>query len=105
SNLLGSLRPKVAEPEVEEHIYHSEDCTLTPKLVAGINDVLKNAQAVAVDQAWTLDWATLSTERKAAEAAFSGGQHLDALRHLGESVTLLGVAARQHRKETLKNGH
>lgn len=104
SSLIGSLRPKPAEPEVEEHIYQTDDCSLTPKLVSGINDVLKNAQAVAVDQAWGLDWAELSKERKAAEAAFSSGQHRDALKHLAEAAAILGTAARLHRKETLKNG-
>jgi protein phosphatase len=105
SSLIGSLRPKPAEPEVEEHVYQSDDCSITPKLVATINDVLKNAQAVAVDQTWNLDWADLSKERKAAEAAFTAGQHRDALRHLGEAAAILGTAARQHRKETQKNGH
>jgi protein phosphatase len=105
SSLIGSLRSKPAEPEVEEHVYQTDDCSLAPKLVAGINDVLKNAQAVAVDQTWGLDWAELSRERKAAEAAFTAGQHREALKHLAEAAAILGTAARLHRKETQKNGH
>ena len=67
-------------------------------------DVLRNAQANGVDQAWPADWAALASHRKQAEAYRQAGHLRAALRELGEAIDLLGVAARLHRKERGQNG-
>lgn len=102
SGLLGSLGRTRPQPAVEEHIYQSSECPLEPRLLAGLNEVVKNSQAGAVEQAWTVDWPELTAVRKRAESAYTAGNHHEALRGLCEAVALLGRACRQHRKEMLK---
>jgi protein phosphatase len=103
SNLFGGWRNK-AEPEVEQEPYVSAECPLDAKLVGTIADVVKNAQAAAVEQAWNVEWPELTERRKKAEAAFSSGDLRACLHDLGEAVALLGQAGRKHRKEMQKNG-
>ncbi len=102
SSLLGSFRGK-AQPAVEEHIYQSAECPLENKLLAGLNETVKQSQAAAVEQAWSIEWPELTQFRKKAEAAFGAGQHREAFRQLCEAVALLGQAGRKHRREMMKN--
>lgn len=102
--LLGSLRGRgKAEPEVEEQIYQSADCPVSPRLLANLNEVVKQSQAAAVEQTWSLDWPELAQIRKQAEADFTDGRQRDALRNLCEAVARLGMAGRLHRREMLRN--
>jgi protein phosphatase len=102
SGLLGSLRSRNA-PEVEEHIYASAECPLEPRLLAALNEVVKNSQGAAVEQAWSLDWNELTRLRKQAEGDFGKGDLRGTLKALAECISLLGRAGRLHRKEMLKN--
>jgi protein phosphatase len=102
SGLFGSWRNR-AEPEVEEHVYTSAECPLEPRLLATLNEVVKNAQATAVEQAWPAEWPELTSLRKQAESAFGAGDLRGSLEKLGECIRLLGRAGRIHRKEMIKN--
>lgn len=90
---------KKAAVEVEENLYVSADCPLNPRLLAGLSDTLKQAQALAVEQAWTVDWPELTRLRKQAEELYRAGDLRGALKNLTESLALLGTAGRLFRKE------
>jgi PPM family protein phosphatase len=104
SSLLGSLKGRSAAPPVEEQVYTSCDCPIDLPFLGKMADILRNAQANGVDQAWPADWAALATHRKQAEAHRQAGHLRAALRELGEAIDLLGLAARVHRKERSQNG-
>jgi protein phosphatase len=103
SGLLGTLKNRNHEG-VEENRYQSAECPLDQTLVATLNDVVKNSQAMAVEQAWSLDWPSLTSTRREAEECFRAGQLRQAVRLLCESIVSLGLAGRLHRKETLNQG-
>ncbi len=98
AGLFGGRKSKGAD--VEENLYVSADCPLDAKLLAGLAEVVKQSQAVAVEQAWTIDWPELTRIRKQAEDAYKAGDLHAACRDLNESLAILGTAGRQFRKET-----
>jgi serine/threonine protein phosphatase PrpC len=99
SGLLGGLKSRNAPPPVEEQIYQTEKCPIDLPFLGRIADVLRNAQAHGVDQAWSTDWAALATHRKKAEEYRQAGHLRAALGELGEAVDLLGLAACNFKKE------
>ena len=99
TRLLPSLHRK-AEPEpVEEHRYVSLECPIDEAVVEPLTEVVRTAQALAVEQAWSLDWPLLAAHRREAELARQAGRLRDALRALGEATVVLGVAGRLHKKD------
>ncbi len=98
SGLLGSLKTKPAAPPIEEHIYTSFDCPVNLALLGQMADVVRNAQANAVDQAWKIDWAALAAHRKKAEEFRQAGNLRKALGELGEAIDLLGEGACDHKR-------
>ena len=99
AGLMQAFQRKPQPEEVEEHIYRSAPCPIDPALMNRLAEDVRHAQTVAVEQAWPIDWATLTATRRESEAALVAGDGRLALRHLGEVIVRLGVAGRLHRKE------
>lgn len=105
SNLLATLQrkaPKVVT--VEERIYQTADCPLTEDLIQRLGEDVRQAQGLALQQSWGLDWPRLAVLRREAEDARSSGDDRRTLRRLGEAIAILGTAARLHRKGQNLNG-
>jgi protein phosphatase len=100
SRLIESLQRRPTVELVEDHPYRSCECPISPALIDTLNDQIRHAQAAAIDQSWTLDWATLTNYRREAEESRTAGDLRSALRCLGEAIYLLGMAGRIHRKAT-----
>ena len=95
SGLLGSLKGRNTPAPIEETLYTSCDCPIDLPFIAGIDEVLRHAQASGVDHAWKVDWSALAGHRKKAEE-FRKKRHLQGtLKELGEAIDLLGQAARE----------
>ena len=99
ASVLSVLQRKPAQEPVEEHLYRSAPCTLDRGLLDRLNDDIRHAHSLAVENAWPIDWAALSATRREAENARAAGDLRLALRHLGDAIVRLGVAGRLHRKE------
>jgi protein phosphatase len=98
AGLLGAFARRPAEPEVEEHLYTSDDCPLDGVLIDRLTEAIRHAQAVAVEQAWGVDWAVIANLRREAEEARAAGDPRAAVRCCGEAISQLGLAARAHRR-------
>ena len=85
---------------VEEHRYRSAACPIDEELLKICSDLVRHAQASAIDQTWPVDWPILANLRREAEEARAAGQLRGALRCLGEAVALLGTAGRVHRRDS-----
>ena len=105
SGLLGSLKTKSAATPVEEHIYVTCPCPVTMSLLGHMADVVRNAQANAVDQAWKIDWPQLAAHRKKAEECRQAGDPRGALGELGEAIDILGEGACEHKRDHAHSGH
>ncbi len=99
SSLFGSIKGRSAPPPVEERVYQTFPCPLDVPLLAKMADIVRNAQANGVDQAWKADWAELAAIRKKAEECRQSGNLRGAIGQLAEAIDLLGLAARNHKKE------
>jgi protein phosphatase len=97
--MFGSLRGKAQAEVVADEPYQSTNCALNQEFLTEMNELVRNSQGLAIDQAWTLDWTQLTRLRKEAEECMKAGATGDALRHLGEAIALLGQAGRLFRKE------
>jgi serine/threonine protein phosphatase PrpC len=104
SGLLGSLKGKPQGAGVEENLYQSAECPLDKRLLASVDESVKNAQGLAIDQTWVLDWSELTRLRREAGERFQAGDLRGSLRSLGEAIAVLGQAGRQHRREVLNQG-
>jgi protein phosphatase len=92
------------EEEVEEHLYREADCPIDVQLLQQLSEDVRSAQALAVDQAWNLEWSVLANFRRESEEARAEGDLRGALRCLGEAISMLGQAGRVHRKEHSSTG-
>jgi protein phosphatase len=99
AGLINAFQRKPTSEPVEEHIYRTAPCPIDDALLNRLAEDVRQAQAVAVEQAWPIDWADLTSIRKAAEQARAAGDNRQALRQLGEMIVRLGIAGRVHRKE------
>ena len=97
SSLLGSLKKQAPAPA--ENVYQTRECPVDLRMLGRMADVLRNAQAVGVDQAWKADWAALSAFRRKAEEFRQAGDLRRALGQLGEAIDLLGLAGRVHGRD------
>lgn len=96
---LAAAFQRKPEPEpVEEHRYRSADCPISAALLDQLSEEVRSTQARAVDEAWPADWAALTLARKQSEEARAGGNLRKALKFLGESIVILAVAGRLHKK-------
>jgi serine/threonine protein phosphatase PrpC len=98
SFISSSFHRRPAPATVEDHPYRSADCPIDDTLIDTITELVRNAQAVAIEKAWPLDWAMLANLRREGEEARASGDLRSAMRCLGESMVLLGLAGRVHRK-------
>jgi PPM family protein phosphatase len=100
SGLINSIKSKPAPAApVVQHLYQSADCPLDDALLSNLTDLVRHAQALAVDQTWPVDWPVLANLRREAEDAREAGEHRASLRCLGEAIAVLGNAGRIYRKE------
>jgi protein phosphatase len=83
---------------VEDHPYRSADCPITAEMVEKFSELTRKVQAHAIEQAWSLDWTKFAQHRRLESEARAAGNLRGALRSVGEMISLLGVAARFHRK-------
>jgi protein phosphatase len=97
TKLLGSARRTSSPATVEEHPYRTAECPITLELVDGISELTRKVQAQAIEQAWSLDWTEFATFRRQEAEARASGDHRAALRAIGETLELLGQAAREHK--------
>jgi protein phosphatase len=99
SALSQIFRHRNATPAtVEDHPYRTAECPISLELIDRYAELTRRVQAHAVEQAWSLDWTQFAKHRRAESEARAAGNLRGALRHLGEMIALLGVAARFHRK-------
>jgi PPM family protein phosphatase len=99
SGLLSSMKSKPVAPPVEEHIYQTAECPIDDALLSELTDIVRSAQAQAVEHTWSVDWPILANLRREAEDAREAGELRASLRCLGEAIALLGNAGRLHKKE------
>lgn len=99
TGILGSLKGKSNQDVVDQEPYRTYDCALDAKLVNEMLEVTRSSQALAVDQAWPVDWPTLTKTRKLAEESTKAGDIPKAFRQVADVITQLGQAGRQFRKE------
>ena len=83
---------------VEDHPYRTAECPITKELIEKYAELIRRAQAHAVEHAWSLDWTQFAKHRRAETEARAADNLRLALRELGEMMVLLGQAARFHRK-------
>lgn len=83
---------------VADHPYRSADCPITLELIDRLSELTRKVQAHAIEQAWSLDWTEFAQHRRQEGEARAAGNLRGALRSVGEMISLLGVAARFHRK-------
>jgi PPM family protein phosphatase len=102
---LTELLHRRSTPEVvADDPYRSEECPINDPLIDTMSDQIRHAQAAAIEQSWTLDWALLANYRREAEEARAAGDLRAALRCLGEATYLLGMAGRLHRRAASASG-
>src|SRR5262249_3410115 len=98
AGLFGSLNRRAQPEPVEAKVYRSEACPIDDPLVDRLTELVRLAQSAAVDRAWPRDGGVLANHRREGEEARAAGDLRGALRCLGESIVLLGLAGRLHRK-------
>lgn len=99
-SILASIQRRPAKTAtVEENIYQSSDCALGDPLIHRLSEDTRNAQSLAIEQSWLLDWPKFAQLRRHSEEARAAGDLRGALQHLGEAITMLGIAGRLFRKD------
>jgi protein phosphatase len=84
----------------EEHRYRSTECPISDQLIDRLNNLVERVREVAIESAWSVDWTELSTRRKKLAEARIHRNSWVCLRELGEIISMLGQAARFHRKDS-----
>jgi PPM family protein phosphatase len=82
----------------EKEPYRTAECPIDEKLIERLDVLTRHIQEQAISQAWSLDWAALSTLRRQVAEARAANHSWVSLRKIGEIISLLGVAARFFRK-------
>jgi protein phosphatase len=101
AGLLSSIKNKPPAAPVVQHLYQSADCPIDENLLSNLTEMVRHAQAQAVDQTGPVDWAVLANLRREADDAGEAGELRASLRCLGEAIAVLGNAGRIYRKEHL----
>ncbi len=86
--------------EEEKEPYRTAECPITPALIDRLEELTRNVQEQAIEQAWSLDWTTLAILRRQAADARATNNAWVSLRKLGEIIALLGQGARFFRKSS-----
>lgn len=98
SGLLGSLKSKPSQTPVEEHVYAEADCAITSAMIERIQKDIRTVKDVAIENAWPVDWPKLALHVRNADALKAQEQYREALKLLGEAITMLGIGGRVHKK-------
>ncbi len=98
TQLFKGRKASAGQAVVEEHVYRTADCPIDENLIIHLDELTRTAQEQAIEQAWSMDWTSLATLRRQEADARAAANHWIALRKIGEIVSLLGTAARFHRK-------
>jgi len=96
--LSGLIATKKKVEPIEENLYRSCDCPISPELVDRLTELVARTQQNAVEQTWPLDWPTLANLRRDAASDRSAGRLRRSLRSIGEAIDLLGQAGRLYKK-------
>lgn len=99
SGFLGSFKGRSAAPPVEEKVYTTFACPVDLAFLGRMADVLRQSQAIGVEQAWRADWIALAGHRKKAEEFRQAGDLRAALGELGEAIYILGEAGCAYKRE------
>jgi protein phosphatase len=83
---------------VEDHPYRTAECPINEALVEKLDELTRNVQEQAIEQAWSLDWTALAALRRQGADARVAKNQCVSLRKIGEMISLLGQAARFYRK-------
>ncbi len=102
AGLLGSLTGKSAQASVEEHIYAEADCAITPTMIEKLQKDIRSVKDVAIENSWPVDWPKLALHVRNADAFKAQDQYRDALKLLGEAITMLGIGGRLHKKQQVR---
>lgn len=97
-SLANLFKPKAAQPAVEERIYATADCPITPELIDRLQEDIRSCKDHAIESNWPVDWARLAIQVRNADAKKAQGELRESLKVLGEAITVLGIAGRVHRK-------
>jgi PPM family protein phosphatase len=101
--LAGLFKPQRKPPAPlkpdEEHRYRSTEAPITEALLQRLSDLTDRVREAAIEQAWSVDWTELAIHRRKLAEARSAQNDWLSLRELGEIMSLLGQAARFHRKK------
>jgi len=97
-NLFSSRNRRNVQTVVADTPYRTAECPINEALIANLTELVRNAQAMAIEGSWPLDWAILANFRREGEEARAAGDLRATLRCLGEAIVLLGLAGRIHRK-------
>jgi len=89
-------KPELAP--VEDHPYRTAQCPIDEALVDKLDELTRTVQEQAIAQAWSLDWTDLASLRRQLATARAAKNQWISLRKIGEIVSMLGQAARFHRK-------
>jgi protein phosphatase len=98
SDLIQSRRRTSAQPAAEEHPHRTAACPIDNDLIDRLDELTRRIQEQAIEQAWSLDWSSLTHLRREAADARTANRLWVALRKQGEIIFLLGEAARYVRK-------
>jgi protein phosphatase len=98
SVLFRSRRHASAPPTAEDHPHRTAECPIDLALIERLDELIQRIYEQAVEQAWSLDWSSLASLRRAAADAQSAGRLWAALRKQGEIIVMLGEAARYLRR-------
>jgi protein phosphatase len=95
----GSKKPSTLAPE-EEHRYRSTLCPINEPLIERLAELTDRTRELAVEQTWSLDWAVLANQRRKLAESRAAHHDWSSLQVLGEILSILGHAARDHRRKS-----
>jgi len=98
TDLLRSRRRSTAPAAVEDQPHRTAECPIDLELLDRLDELTRKIQEQAIEQAWSLDWSSLTNLRRESVEARSANRLWVSLRKLGEIIFLLGEAARYFRK-------
>jgi protein phosphatase len=98
SELFRSRRRTSAPAAAEVQPHRTAECPIDLDLIDRLEELTRRNQELAIEQAWSLDWSSLTNLRREAADARTANRLWVSLRKQGEIIFLLGEAARYSRK-------
>ncbi|MBV8487900.1 MAG: serine/threonine-protein phosphatase [Planctomycetaceae bacterium] len=96
----GSKKSSPTLAPEQEHRYRSTPCPIDEPLLEKLSELAERARELAIEQAWPLDWTELASCRRKLAESRTARQPWPSLRELGETLSILGVAARNHHRKS-----